>query len=177
MKFNCPHCGKAVDVSAEVLEARHGVLVCPQCLSEIKVDGYDAGRHKAVGALTDEMRFCPECGKKLPASGLKFCPYCGTGLNLSGGHMAKPQESAATQQPKPAAERKPQKKTATAGESADVKLGVKAGYMRSYTYAQPSADKVKGRTHKEIVVRRWCYVAILTLVAIFCVIMYAASRS
>ncbi len=176
MKFNCPHCGKAVDVSAEVLEARHGVLVCPQCLSEIKIDGYEAGRHEPVGAPTDEMRFCPECGKKLPASGLKFCPYCGTGLDLSG-RTGKPQASAATQKPKPAAGRKPQKLAASAGENADVKLGVKAGYMRSYTYAQPSADTTKGRTHKEIVVRRWCYVAILALVAIFCVIMYAASRS
>lgn len=176
MKFNCPHCGKAVDVSAEALEARHGVLVCPQCLSEIKVDGYEAGWHETTGAFADEVRFCPECGKKLPASGLKFCPYCGTGLNLSE-CAAKPQESVAAQQPKPAAGRKPQKATAAAGETADVKLGVKAGYMRSYTYAKPSADTAKGRTHKEIVVRRWCYVAILALVAIFCVIMYAASRS
>ena len=59
MKFNCPHCGKAVDVSAEALEARQGVLVCPQCLSEIKVDGYEAGRHETASALADEVRFCP----------------------------------------------------------------------------------------------------------------------
>lgn len=176
MKVNCPHCGKSVDASVEELGSRQGHLVCPQCLSEIFVDGYGMASDKVKAtAPDDEVHFCPDCGKHLPALGLKFCPYCGIALDF----VDKRTEAVATNGSKPADKGGKQGK-ANGGNKLQTQASgavqeLRANYVRSYTYA--GAEKKQNRTHKEIVTRRWCYAAIVVLVAVFCMIMYAASRA
>lgn len=177
MKVNCPHCGKSVDASVEELGSRQGHLVCPQCLSEIFVDGYGMSAAKVnVSVPDDEVHFCPDCGKHLPASGLKFCPYCGIALDF----VDKRTEAVAAGSSNHADKvGKPDKGDGGSNKQPKLANGavqeLRANYVRSYTYA--GAEKKQNRTHKEIVTRRWCYAAIVVLVAVFCMIMYAASRA
>ncbi len=98
MEKTCPRCGKVMEVSAEEVAMRGGVVVCPQCLAVFDLDGnlrteqpQHTTRHieeepareqaapAAQNAVNEPYHYCPECGKPLP-EGVKFCPYCGTSL-------------------------------------------------------------------------------------------------
>lgn len=41
MHIYCPNCGKHIDVSIQEIEKLEGHYVCPQCLSEINLDGFE----------------------------------------------------------------------------------------------------------------------------------------
>lgn len=132
MEKTCPRCGKVVVVSAEELAMRNGVAVCPQCLAVFDMDGnvqqprvnntarqisdnapetvsaapHPAPSQASAAPVTEAFRFCPECGKPLPA-GVKFCPYCGLRLAAPAASAPRVQAAMATESPavadKPAA--------------------------------------------------------------------------
>ena len=41
MHIFCPNCGKHIDVSIQEIEKLEGHYVCPQCLSEIDLEGFE----------------------------------------------------------------------------------------------------------------------------------------
>lgn len=41
MHIFCPHCGKHIDVSTSEIEKLEGHYVCPQCLYDIELDGFE----------------------------------------------------------------------------------------------------------------------------------------
>ncbi len=45
MHIFCPNCGKHIDVSASEIEKLEGHYVCPQCLSEINLEGFEHDDH------------------------------------------------------------------------------------------------------------------------------------
>lgn len=84
MKYRCPKCGKEIEISEQELKNLHNSIVCPQCLSTLKIDGDYAyiplepsGENAA--SLT-ETQTCPSCGAKIPQGKPKFCPACGHSL-------------------------------------------------------------------------------------------------
>ena len=87
MLFECPQCGKVIDMTLEELALSKKVVVCPQCLNEFLAQGVDipASMLRANVATTRASRqlYCHSCGESLPIAGLKFCPYCGASQNLA----------------------------------------------------------------------------------------------
>ena len=87
MLFECPQCGKVIDMTLEELALSKKVVVCPQCLNEFLAQGVDipASMLRADVATTRASRqlYCHSCGESLPIAGLKFCPYCGASQNLA----------------------------------------------------------------------------------------------
>lgn len=100
IEVKCPHCGKQMELTDAELAISQGFVVCPQCLGETSLDGIvDAARLQAIRAghrerskttgkavsesSFESFNYCPDCGKRLPASGMNFCPYCGVKLNVS----------------------------------------------------------------------------------------------
>ena len=39
MKYRCPKCGKEIEISEQELTTLKNHIVCPQCLSTLKIDG------------------------------------------------------------------------------------------------------------------------------------------
>lgn len=87
MLFECPQCGKVIDMTLEELALSKKVVVCPQCLNEFLAQGVDipASMLRTNVATTRASRqlYCHSCGESLPVAGLKFCPYCGASQNLA----------------------------------------------------------------------------------------------
>lgn len=87
MLFECPQCGKVIDMTLEELALSKKVVVCPQCLNEFLAQGVDipASMLRTNVATTRASRqlYCHSCGESLPIAGLKFCPYCGASQNLA----------------------------------------------------------------------------------------------
>ncbi len=87
MLFECPQCGKVIDMTLEELALSKKVVVCPQCLNEFLAQGVDipASMPRTNVATTRASRqlYCHSCGESLPVAGLKFCPYCGASQNLA----------------------------------------------------------------------------------------------
>ena len=87
MLFECPQCGKVIDMTLEELALSKKVVVCPQCLNEFLAQGVDipASMLRTNVATTRASRqlYCHNCGESLPVAGLKFCPYCGASQNLA----------------------------------------------------------------------------------------------
>lgn len=87
MLFECPQCGKVIDMTIEELALSKKVVVCPQCLNEFLAQGVDipASMLRTNVATTRASRqlYCHSCGESLPIAGLKFCPYCGASQNLA----------------------------------------------------------------------------------------------
>ena len=87
MLFECPQCGKVIDMTLEELALSKKVVVCTQCLNEFLAQGVDipASMLRTNVATTRASRqlYCHSCGESLPIAGLKFCPYCGASQNLA----------------------------------------------------------------------------------------------
>lgn len=70
MHIFCPTCGKHIDVSISEIEKLEGHYVCPQCLSEINLEGFEQ-RIEDQSYLEDEElgqdNYAPE-GEKVPTS-------------------------------------------------------------------------------------------------------------
>lgn len=92
MNLTCPHCGKSLSISHDELVVCHGVVICPQCLTEFVAEGVELPDPEPVtatvaGPVVPEVqsqggeRFCYGCGKELPRhEGLRYCPFCGIAL-------------------------------------------------------------------------------------------------
>lgn len=93
MLFECPQCGKVIDMTLEELALSKKVVVCPQCLNEFLAQGVDIPasmlRTKAATSNARQL-YCHSCGESLPVEGLKFCPYCGASQNLLGIESQQP---------------------------------------------------------------------------------------
>ena len=87
MLFECPQCGKIIDMTLEELALSKKVVVCPQCLNEFLAQDVDIPasmlRTNVATKSAHKQLYCHSCGESLPMAGLKFCPYCGASQNLA----------------------------------------------------------------------------------------------
>ena len=85
--FECPQCGKVIEMTLEELALSRKVVVCPQCLNEFLAQDVDIPvsmlRTNIASKSTQKQLYCHSCGESLPVAGLKFCPYCGASQNLA----------------------------------------------------------------------------------------------
>ena len=178
MLFECPQCGKVIDMTLEELALSKKVVVCPQCLNEFLAQGVDipASMLRTNVATTRASRqlYCHSCGESLPIAGLKFCPYCGASQNL-----AAPAASTAD---------KPMAATAEASTQA---LGDKAlktnedrAVVEDDAYDMMSRLPLirplpRLRSKREVMgsplTRAICYILIFILIGIFLFILYLSN--
>ena len=85
MKYRCPKCGKEIEISEQELTTLKNHIVCPQCLSTLKIDGdyayipldFDEATPPVNSTKPAEPEVtCPSCGKTLHGNP-NFCPECG----------------------------------------------------------------------------------------------------
>lgn len=98
MLFECPQCGKIIDMTLEELALSKKVVVCPQCLNEFLAQNVDIPasmlRTNVATRSAQKQLYCHCCGESLPVAGLKFCPYCGASQNLAAPAAATPSATA-----------------------------------------------------------------------------------
>ncbi len=88
MKYRCPKCGKEIEISKQELSALKNHIVCPQCLSTLKIDGdyayipldFDEAAPAEAAKPAETEVTCPNCGKRLHGNP-NFCPECGHNFN------------------------------------------------------------------------------------------------
>ena len=178
MLFECPQCGKVIDMTLEELALSKKVVVCPQCLNEFLAQGVDipASMLRTNVATTRASRqlYCHSCGESLPIAGLKFCPYCGASQNL-----AAPAASTAD------------KPVAATAEASTQALGDKAlktnedrGVVEDDAYDMMSRLPLirplpRLRSKREVMgsplTRAICYILIFILIGIFLFILYLSN--
>lgn len=98
MLFECPQCGKIIDMTLEELALSKKVVVCPQCLNEFLAQNVDIPasmlRTNVATRSAQKQLYCHCCGESLPVAGLKFCPYCGASQNLAAPAVTTPSATA-----------------------------------------------------------------------------------
>lgn len=178
MLFECPQCGKVIDMTLEELALSKKVVVCPQCLNEFLAQGVDIPasmlRTNVATKGSQRQLYCHSCGESLPVAGLKFCPYCGASQNLAA--------PAATAVDKP---------VAAAAEASTQALGDKAlktnedrAVVEDDAYDMMSRLPLirplpRLRSKREVMgsplTRAICYIIIIILIGIFLFILYLSN--
>lgn len=187
MLLRCPHCSKEINMTLEELASGGGRVVCPQCLGEfdpgVDLSGVVPG-HRSMKAQAPmqaqpqaAMRYCPHCGKALPADGLNFCPFCGQSLNFG------PQQPATGPQPEPAAGTRvaqedasePALHEAPAGQDEGPTIG-NAPYVKAYRYMPELKSHELKEQPASLPVQVVCWVVIVALAALFVWIVWLGNQ-
>ncbi len=176
MLFECPQCGKRIDMTLEELALSRKVVVCPQCLNEFLAHGVDVPatmlRNSATSQRASKQIYCHSCGESLPVAGLKFCPYCGASQNL--------EAAAAVQHPEQDEKTEQQSSThaiddgsLTSNEDKTVVEDDAYDMMAHLPLIRPLP---RLRSKREVMggplLRAVCYITIFILIAIFLFIIY-----
>jgi len=178
MLFECPQCGKVIDMTLEELALSKKVVVCPQCLNEFLAQGVDipASMLRTNVATTRASRqlYCHSCGESLPVAGLKFCPYCGASQNL-----AKPAASTVDKPVATTAEASTQAigdSSLTSNEDQVVVEDDARDIMSRLPLIRPLP---RLRSKREVMgsplTRAICYIIIVILIGVFLFILYLSN--
>ena len=178
MLFECPQCGKVIDMTLEELALSRKVVVCPQCLNEFLAQGVDIPasmlRTNIATKSAQKQLYCHSCGESLPVAGLKFCPYCGTSQNLAA-TAAVAVQNVATSETQPSTQamgdhnlKSNEDKTVVEDDAYDM--------MSHLPLIRPLP---RLRSKREVMgsplTRAICYIIIIILLAIFFFILYLFS--
>lgn len=181
MYFECPQCGKLIDMSVDELAKSHLVVVCPQCLTEFQARGVtlppvrppseaDSGA-AAVSLPQGHYAYCFSCGSSLPRGDLRFCPFCGVSL-------AKADVPAAVEADEPAVPANPLKEPITPEEAASnddhAVIEDDAGdIMARLPVIWPIVPRISRRAAMgSTTTRVACYIVITLLLAVFFYLIY-----
>ena len=178
MLFECPQCGKIIDMTLEELALSKKVVVCPQCLNEFLAQDVDIPasmlRTNVATKSVQKQLYCHSCGESLPVAGLKFCPYCGASQNLVAPAAAADARAVATDS---------QSSTQAMGDSnlqsnEDKTVVEDDAYdmMEHLPFIRPlprlpSRREVMGSPLTRIV----CYIIIFLLIALFFFVLYLSN--
>ena len=178
MLFECPQCGKTIDMTLEELALSRKVVVCPQCLNEFLAQGVDVPasmlRTTATSKSASRQLYCHSCGESLPVAGLKFCPYCGASQNLAA--VAVVTENTEDKASKPASTQALGDNSLTTNEDKTVVEDDAYDMMSHLPLIRPLP---RLRSKREVmggpVLRTVCYILIFILIAIFFLILYLSN--
>ncbi|MBR5086988.1 MAG: hypothetical protein IKX31_08290 [Muribaculaceae bacterium] len=178
MLFECPQCGKTIDMTLEELALSRKVVVCPQCLNEFLAQGVDVPasmlRTTATSKSASRQLYCHSCGESLPVAGLKFCPYCGASQNLAA--VAVEAEKTEDKASKPASTQALGDNSLTTNEDKTVVEDDAYDMMSHLPLIRPLP---RLRSKREVmggpVLRTVCYILIFILIAIFFLILYLSN--
>lgn len=178
MLFECPQCGKIIDMTLEELALSKKVVVCPQCLNEFLAQGVDIPasmlRTNVATKSAQKQLYCHSCGESLPVAGLKFCPYCGASQNLAA-QAAAVEEAVASQESHISTQAMGDNNLQNNEDKAVVEDD--AYDMMEYLpfirpmRRLPSKREVMGSPLTRIV----CYIIIFILIAIFIFVLYLSN--
>ena len=178
MLFECPQCGKVIDMTLEELALSRKVVVCPQCLNEFLAHGVDVPasmlRTTATAKSASKQLYCHSCGESLPVAGLRFCPYCGASQNLAATAL---ENTSAT------SDKADESKNDALGDSSlnsneDKAVVEDDAYdiMANLPLIRPLP---RLRSRREVmggpVTRAMCYIIIFILIAIFLFVLYLSN--
>ena len=178
MLFECPQCGKTIDMTLEELALSRKVVVCPQCLNEFLAQGVDVPasmlRTTATSQSASRQLYCHSCGESLPVAGLKFCPYCGASQNLAA--VAVETEKTEDKASKPASTQALGDNSLTTNEDKTVVEDDAYDMMSRLPLIRPLP---RLRSKKEVmggpVLRTVCYILIVILIDILFLILYLSN--
>ncbi|MBQ6278098.1 MAG: hypothetical protein IJR20_05745 [Muribaculaceae bacterium] len=176
MLFECPQCGKTIDMTLEELALSRKVVVCPQCLNEFLAQGVDVPasmlRTTATSQSASRQLYCHSCGESLPVAGLKFCPYCGASQNLAA-VAVETEKKSDDKTSKTASTQALGDNDLTTNEDKTVVEDDAYDIMSHLPLIRPLP---RLRSKKEVmggpVLRTVCYIIIFILIAIFFLILY-----
>ena len=178
MLFECPQCGKIIEMTLEELALSKKVVVCPQCLNEFLAHGVDIPasmlRTNIATRSAQKQLYCHCCGESLPVAGLKYCPYCGAAQNLAAPAAAAPQapasqeSQASTQAMGDSALHSNEDKTVVEDDAYDIME--RLPFIRPMRHL-PSEREVMGSPMTRMV----CYFIIVLLIAIFFFVLYLSN--
>ena len=175
MLFECPQCGKVIEMTLEELALSKKVVVCPQCLNEFLAQGVDIPAsvlHPSRQASKARQLYCHSCGESLPVEGLKFCPYCGASQNLMGIEHAESRQEAL-------ANTVVQAMGDEALKTNEDKIVVEDDAYDMMSHLPLIRPLPRIRSKREVMgsplTRAICYVIIFVLIAIFFFILYLAN--
>ena len=175
MLFECPQCGKVIDMTLEELALSRKVVVCPQCLNEFLAHGVDVPasmlRTTATTKSASRQLYCHNCGESLPVAGLKFCPYCGASQNLA---------AAAVESASAAGDNADESKNDALGDSSlgsnEDKAVVEDDAYDMMAHLPLIRPLPRLRSRREVMggpfLRAVCYLLIVILIGIFLFILY-----
>ena len=175
MLFECPQCGKVIDMTLEELALSRKVVVCPQCLNEFLAHGVDVPasmfRTTATAKSASKQLYCHSCGESLPVAGLRFCPYCGASQNLA---------AAAVENTSATSDKADESKNDALGDSSlnsnEDKAVIEDDAYDMMAHLPLIRPLPRLRSRREVMgsplMRAVCYFMILILIAIFLFILY-----
>ena len=178
MLFECPQCGKIIDMTLEELALSKKVVVCPQCLNEFLAQNVDIPasmlRTNVATRSAQKQLYCHCCGESLPVAGLKFCPYCGASQNLAAPAAATP--SATVSQESDQSTQAMGEGNLQSNEDKAVVEDDAYDMMEHLPFIRPlprlpSKREVMGSPMTRIV----CYIIIFILIAIFIFVLFLSN--
>lgn len=178
MLFECPQCGKIIDMTLEELALSKKVVVCPQCLNEFLAQDVDIPasmlRTNVATKSAQKQLYCHCCGESLPVAGLKFCPYCGASQNLAA-PAAVASDDSSSQESSPSTHamgdsslQSNEDKTVVEDDAYDMMEHLP--FIRPMPHL-PSKREVMGSPLMRVV----CYIVIFLLIALFLFILYLSN--
>ncbi len=178
MLFECPQCGKIIDMTLEELALSKKVVVCPQCLNEFLAQDVDIPasmlRTNVATQSAQKQLYCHSCGESLPVAGLKFCPYCGASQNFVAPAAAS--TAATASQPSQPSTQALGDTNLQSNEDKTVVEDDAYDMMEHLPFIRPlprlpSKREVMGSPLTRIV----CYIIIIILIAIFFFVLYLSN--
>lgn len=179
MLFECPQCGKIIDMTLEELALSKKVVVCPQCLNEFLAQDVDIPasmlRTNVATQSAQKQLYCHCCGESLPVAGLKFCPYCGASQNLAAPAAVADDDTNVAPESQPSTQamgdsnlQNNEDKTVVEDDAYDMMEHLP--FIRPLPRL-PSKREVMGSP----VTRAVCYVIIFILIAIFLFVLFLSN--
>ncbi|MBR5638547.1 MAG: hypothetical protein IKW83_02170 [Muribaculaceae bacterium] len=179
MLFECPQCGKIIDMTLEELALSKKVVVCPQCLNEFLAQDVDIPasmlRTNVATQSAQKQLYCHCCGESLPVAGLKFCPYCGASQNLAAPAAVADDDTNVAPESQPSTQAMGDSNLKSNDDKAVVEddaydIMSRLPFIRPIPRL-PSKRDVMGSPLTRIV----CYIVIFLLIALFLFVLYLSN--